>query len=39
MKNIITEVFKGTLFCGLITGMTVLIYNLYAMKTGGPMVW
>lgn len=43
MKNLfikyITEAAKLATFGALIFTMTILIYNLYAWRTGAPMVW
>lgn len=37
--KLLKAITESAVFFGLIVTMTVLIYNLYAMKTGGPTIW
>lgn len=39
MKKIITEGAKCALFGGLVFAITLVIFNLYAVKTGAPAIW
>lgn len=39
MKKAIRTAIECAVFGGLIFTLTVLIFNLYAWRTGGPTLW
>lgn len=39
MKKLITEGAKCALFGGLVFCLTLIVFNLYAAKTGAPVLW
>lgn len=39
MKKFITEIAKLATFGAIIFALTLVLFNLYAWRTGGPTIW